>query len=76
MSLFFQGWIVVSNISVTEKTSSAEIPFALNGKTNNTDNVLNWAINNKQNNAGFEIQRSADGINFTTINKVPSPDIK
>ncbi len=71
MSLFFQGWIVVSNISVTEKTSLAATPFALTGKTNNTGNVLNWALNNKQNNSAFEIQRSADGINFTTINKVP-----
>jgi len=70
MSLFLQGWLVVSNISVTEKPSSIQTPYVLAGKTNSTDNILNWTSKNNKISKGFEVQRSTDGVHFTKIDNI------
>lgn len=40
---------------------------AFTGQKDGTVNVLSWATANELNNTGFELQRSADGINFTAL---------
>jgi hypothetical protein len=40
------------------------------GTTNNTGNLLNWQVQNEDNLAYYEVQKSADGINFNAIDKV------
>jgi hypothetical protein len=40
------------------------------GETNNKTNFLRWATESEQNSAHFNIQRSKDGTNFTTIGTV------
>lgn len=76
LSPFMQGLLVLNNISVTEKVHSSHAPLALVGNTNNSDNVLNWSIENNAKAGGFEIERSTDGINFTKIGDVPAQELK
>ena len=71
LSLYLQGFLTLDDISVTEKMPSAATPFVLAGKTTNTDNVLNWTTKDNTAPTTFEVQRSADGINFTKIGDVP-----
>ncbi len=40
------------------------------GTVNNTANLLNWQVQNEDNLAFYNVQRSVDGINFNTIDKV------
>jgi hypothetical protein len=50
--------------------SDAVVPISLvnfSGKANKTGNDLHWNTANEQNNKGFEIQRSTDGVNFAPI---------
>jgi hypothetical protein len=69
LSLFYQGLLSLSNISITEKTNSLKkASIALTGKSNNTDNILNWSIEDYSKSGDFEIERSSDGINFIKIN--------
>ena len=42
------------------------------GVTNKHNNVLNWVSTEEINNVGFEVQRSNEGENFTTIYFVPT----
>jgi hypothetical protein len=42
------------------------------GEPQGSKNVLRWIIATEQNNKGFEIQRSVDGTNFTSIGFVAS----
>ncbi|MBP6024707.1 LamG-like jellyroll fold domain-containing protein [Ferruginibacter sp.] len=54
---------------------SALLPVKLTSFTatkNNTDVVLNWQTEYEQNSSHFNIQRSTDGINFTSISTTPS----
>jgi len=77
LSLFMQGLLILNNISITEKPNSLKkSDIVLAGKSNNNDNVLNWAIENNVKAGGFEIERSADGINFTKIGDVSSRELK
>lgn len=61
---------IIGNISIEEKSTLRPTAFALTGKTNSDDNVLNWSNNKAAGNT--EVQRSSDGINFTTIGLMPS----
>lgn len=70
LSLFMKGALFLDNISLSEKTASPETPIVLEGKTNNIDNVLNWAVMDNKISADFELQRSTDGTNFTRIDNV------
>lgn len=42
------------------------------GERNGTNNLLSWTTTTEVNNAGFELQRSADGINFSKLAFVES----
>lgn len=42
------------------------------GEKNGAVNKLSWSTATETNNAGFEVQRSSDGINFTSLSKVAS----
>lgn len=53
----------------------ALLPVKLSSFTatkNNTDVVLSWQTEYEQNSSHFDVQRSTDGINFTTISTVPA----
>lgn len=58
----FSGFIV--------QTSVTTLPFTIEyfkGNRQASANLLNWKINCTGNSAGFEVQRSNDGISFTAI---------
>jgi len=42
------------------------------GYKNGTKNTLNWTVASETNNAGFDVQRSTDGVNYTSIGFVNS----
>ena len=67
LSLFQKGALLLDNIDVSEKTATAVTAYVLNGKTDNSDNLLNWSVNNNEAVTAFEVQRSDDGINFRKI---------
>jgi hypothetical protein len=51
-------------------TPAAALPLTLTsftGEAKNGVNLLKWITMSEQNNNGFELQRSADGVNFSTI---------
>ena len=55
------------------------VPFALPislqsfaGQKEGTGNKLRWTTSNEQNNLGFEVQRSADGVNYSALGFVNS----
>ncbi|MBA4141172.1 MAG: T9SS type A sorting domain-containing protein, partial [Segetibacter sp.] len=48
---------------------------ALKGERKDSKNLLSWTTLTEQNNKGFEIQRSADGSNFSSIGFVMSKAI-
>lgn len=57
----------------TIQLTGTALPIQLSnftGKTAGNKNVLNWTTQAEQNSKGFEIERSADGINFSAINFV------
>ncbi len=70
ISLFLKSALLFDNISLKEQ--DLEKSFVLDGKTSNTDNLLNWKISDEEAIYSFEMERSADGINFTKIGEVNS----
>lgn len=59
--------IGLDNITIN---ASSPLPVTLTsftGKKEGSNNILSWATANELNNKGFEIMRSADGKNFTSI---------
>lgn len=56
-------------------SGSATLPVTLanfRGTKQNGINVLSWTTETENNNSGFELQRSADGVNYSTIQFVGS----
>lgn len=54
----------------TMTLAGAALPVSIvnfKGEKNGTQNLLTWTTASEVNNAGFEIQRSADGINFSKL---------
>lgn len=54
-------------------TGSSVLPLRLlqfSGVTSGSDNVLQWTTASEERTASFDIQRSADGVQFTTIGQV------
>jgi len=66
-SQLLKGALVLDNIAVSEKSATVVTPYVLNGKINNSDNLLNWSVNDNEAVTAFEVQRSDDGINFRKI---------
>jgi len=56
--------------------SSSTTPVSLlkfsGSKVNSTSSLLRWTTSTESNNLGFDIQRSSDGVKFTTIGSVNS----
>jgi hypothetical protein len=67
------GFITFSPFGIS--SDPVILPISLisfSGKHNNGVTQLKWVTANEQNNKGFEIQRSVDGVNFITIDFVKS----
>jgi hypothetical protein len=62
------GSITYSTLSVLPVSF---ISSSFKGRLLNKTVLLNWATSSENNNAYFEVQRSADGISFQSIGKVP-----
>ena len=55
--------------------TSSSLPVSLvnfSGYSKDNKNVLNWTTASEMNNKGFDVERSADGRNFSSIAFVPS----
>lgn len=55
--------------------SDQALPITLvkvNGHTVNNQHIISWETATEANNSGFDLQRSEDGINFTSIGFIPS----
>ncbi|HYF33156.1 MAG TPA: T9SS type A sorting domain-containing protein [Chitinophagaceae bacterium] len=55
-------------VYITEMTAVVPVDFLyFKGKNIGKNNILQWATANEFNNLGFEVQRSSDGMNYTTV---------
>ena len=76
MTLPFTGFDCLSpRVAVLARTNDCPVPVTLvyfKGKQNGPVNRLEWETATEANNAGFELQRSADGINFSTLTSITS----
>jgi predicted esterase len=62
------GATTKDTVYITENYAVAPVEFLyLKGKNMGKNNILHWATANEFNNLGFEVQRSTDGREFTTI---------
>lgn len=55
--------------------SDQALPITLvkvNGHTVNNQHIISWETATETNNSGFDLQRSEDGVNFTSIGFIPS----
>lgn len=62
------GWSLYSSFAIANQ--SGPLPVSLvsfSGYKDGTRNQLRWTTANEQNNRGFDIQRSADGVNYSSI---------
>jgi hypothetical protein len=60
---------------ITFNITTVILPVRLasfSGTANNSSNLLNWQVQNEDNLAYYEVQRSDDGIHFSSIAKVPA----
>jgi len=67
----------LSNISLNELTLTtySALPISLSdfsAQNNNCIATLSWKTASEQNSKSFEVQLSADGMNFTTVGTVPA----
>lgn len=63
--------LALRNFSFTDQT----LPISLvrvNGRTVNNKHIISWETATETNNSGFDVQRSEDGVNFTSIGFIPS----
>ncbi|RYY40450.1 MAG: hypothetical protein EOO08_04770 [Chitinophagaceae bacterium] len=63
----FSPWIVAQGGNVLPVRF-----LSFTGRKESTGNVLRWTTAQETNNAGFELERSADGRNFTAIARIAS----
>lgn len=64
--------LYVDNIEVTAANLLPVTMMSFTGERKGTANVLNWKTASELNNAGFAVERSADGSKFSTIAFVAS----
>jgi hypothetical protein len=72
------GSVAAGQGSFTMTISGAALPVSITsfkGERRGMQNLLAWATAKEQNNKGFELQRSADGINYSTLSFVNSKAI-
>jgi hypothetical protein len=65
-------YLSVDSIKVDLTASMPVTLVSFRGEKAGRTNKLNWQTANEQNNAGFELQRSASGSSFSTIGQVAS----
>ena len=63
----FSHYAIGSNSSITSEALPVDLISLTADPINNTFIMVSWATASEQSNKGFEVQRSTDGINFTTI---------
>lgn len=62
------GATTKDTVYITEMTAVVPVDFLyFKGKNIGKNNILQWATANEFNNQGFEVQRSSDGRDYTTI---------
>lgn len=69
------GSVAAGQGSFTMTISGAALPVSITsfkGERKGAENLLSWTTATEINNAGFELQRSADGVNFSTLTYVES----
>jgi|GEM_PF-1952652 len=69
------GSVSAAQGNFTVSTAGAALPVSivsLKGERQGNNNVLSWITVTETNNAGFELQRSADGINFSGLSFIAS----
>ena len=64
----FSGFFVTTQAS----TPTPVTLLSFSGYKQGSVNILRWTTSSEQNNVGFEVQRSADGINYSAIGFVNS----
>jgi hypothetical protein len=79
LSTFFGATVFtyLNLASVNQLTNAAITALPVNllnfsGYKSGSKNVLKWTTANEQNNMGFEVQRSSDGVNYSAIGFVNS----
>lgn len=66
------GATTKDTVYITESYAVAPVDFLyFKGKNIGKNNILQWATATELNNQGFEVQRSSDGKDYTTIAFVP-----
>lgn len=73
--LFTSGYgynTFVDNLAVAARGTLPVTLFSFSGEKAGSINKLKWLTNTESNNSGFELQRSADGKQFSKISFVPS----
>ena len=67
------GDIGTDQVAITKLSAALPVNYAyINGKNAGNKNVITWATTAEVNSDRFDIQRSADGVNFTIISSVSS----
>lgn len=70
ISLRGQAGLLITNISVSEKTNLPVLSFVLDGSIENRSNILNWENLENSNTSTTEIERSKNGIDFEKIGSI------
>ncbi len=65
-------FLTIDDLAVVVKGILPVSFTSFKGERKGAENLLSWTTATEVNNAGFELQRSADGINFTTLTYVDS----
>lgn len=67
------GWYwAIDNVTVTVSGALPVTLLSFSGYRENNHNLLKWTTASEQNNRGFQVERSTDGINYTSIGFVNS----
>ena len=75
---YFRVYAYVSTGAFTVNVSGVALPVSITsfkGERKGAENLLAWTTATEQNNKGFELQRSADGVNYSTLTFVNSKAI-
>lgn len=68
----FGYYWAIDNVSVLANSPLSVNLLSFSGYRDGYNNILKWTTTNEQNNRGFQIERSTDGINYTSAGFVNS----
>ena len=66
------GCIATKTVTITDNCAVPVTITAFKGEKRGSINQLSWTTSTEVNNAGFEMQRSADGVNYTALGFIGS----